>query len=131
MSRGPILQEIWDKLPDERKQRILAQTDEMRAEYLTLQEVRNRAGLTQVNVSQTLGMPQSNVSRLEHSSDMLLSTLRSYVEAVGGHLHLVVELPGEPAIFLDKLSDLLEHPEEIGSSVKGVTAKAHNPLGVG
>ena len=131
MNRGPILQEIWDTLPDERKQRVLAQADEMRAEYLTLQEVRNRAGLTQVNVSQTLGIPQSNVSRLEHSSDMLLSTLRSYVEAIGGHLHLVVELPGEPAIILDKLSDLLEDAEEIGLSANLAAVKADNHSSVG
>ena len=131
MNRGPILQEIWDTLPDARKQRVLAQADEMRAEYLTLQEVRNRAGLTQVNVSQTLGIPQSNVSRLEHSSDMLLSTLRSYVEAIGGHLHLVVELPGEPAIILDKLSDLLEDAEEIGSSANRAAVKADNHSSVG
>lgn len=131
MNRGPILQEIWDTLPDERKQRVLAQADEMRAEYLTLQEVRNRAGLTQVNVSQTLGIPQSNVSRLEHSSDMLLSTLRSYVEAIGGHLHLVVELPGEPAIILDKLSDLLEDAGEIGSSANRAAVEADNHSSVG
>ena len=89
------------------------------------------SGLTQVNVSQTLGIPQSNVSRLEHSSDMLLSTLRSYVEAIGGHLHLVVELPGEPAIILDKLSDLLEDAEEIGSSANRAAVKADNHSSVG
>ena len=116
MSRGPILQEIWEKLPDERKQRILAQAEELRAEYLTLQELRKRAGLTQVNVSQTLGIPQSNISRLENSSDMLLSTLRSYIEAIGGRMNLVVELPGEQPIILDGFGDLLEHYEETVSS---------------
>ncbi len=116
MSRGPVLQEIWDSLPEARKERILAQAEELRAEYLTLQELRKSAGLTQVNVSQTLGIPQSNVSRLENSSDMLLSTLRSYIEAVGGRLNLVVELPGKPPIVLDGFSDLLDHSEKSDSS---------------
>jgi hypothetical protein len=46
------------------------------------------------------------VSKIEHRSDMLLSTFRSYIEAMGGKLRLVVEFPdavaevtslGEPA----------------------------------
>lgn len=36
MTKGKILQGIWDKLPDERKQRILARAEELEAEYLTL-----------------------------------------------------------------------------------------------
>lgn len=116
MSRGPILQKIWDTLPEERRARILAQAEELRAEYLTLQELRKSAGLTQVNVSQTLGIPQSNVSRLENSSDMLLSTLRSYIEAIGGRLNLVVELPGKPPIVIDGFSDLLDLSGETDSS---------------
>lgn len=55
-------------------------------------------------------MPQSNVSRLEKGSDMLLSTLRQYVEAIGGKLDLTVELPNEPPIRLNVLSDLVNPP---------------------
>ncbi len=56
-------------------------------------------------------MPQSNVSRLEKGSDMLLSTLRSYVEAVGGKLNLTVELPNKPPISLAGLGDLMGNPK--------------------
>lgn len=108
MTRGPILQGIWDNLPEERKQRIEARAAQLKEEYLTLQELRKSAGLTQENVSKQLDIPQSNISRIEKSSDMLLSTLRSYVEAVGGKLNLTVELPNKPPITLTGLADLLD-----------------------
>ena len=108
MTKGPILQKIWDDLPAERKARIAERTRDLTEEYLTLQELRKAAGLTQAEVSQELGMPQSNVSRLEKGADMLLSTLRQYVEAMGGKLTLTVELPDQPPIRLNLLSDLVD-----------------------
>jgi hypothetical protein len=45
MTKGKILQSIWDNLPDERKERIQARTEELEGEYLTLQELRKAAGL--------------------------------------------------------------------------------------
>ena len=110
MTKGPILQDIWEQLPNERKARIQARADELEAQYLTLQTLRKTAGLTQARLSEALNMPQPNVSRLEKSSDMLLSTLRSYVEAVGGKLNLTVELPDHPPISLVGLGDLLSPP---------------------
>lgn len=108
MTKGPQLQEIWDSLPEERKQRIQRRAEALKAEYLTLQELRKQTGLTQARVSQILEMPQSNVSRLEQNSDMLLSTLRSYVEAIGGKLSLTVELPDKPPIVLIGIGDLID-----------------------
>jgi len=111
MTKGPILQTLWDDLPEERKQRIEAKTAALEVEYLTLQELRKKAGLTQARLSEGLEMPQSNLSRLEKNSDMLLSTLRSYVEAIGGRLSLTVELPNKPPITLAGLGDLIENPK--------------------
>lgn len=109
MTKGPILQEIWNNLPEERKQRIEVRTATLEAEYLTLQELRKTAGLTQASIADGLDMPQSNVSRLEKGSDMLLSTLRSYIEAVGGKLNLTVELPDKSPIVLSGLGDLMDN----------------------
>jgi hypothetical protein len=50
-------------------------------------------GLSQAAVGTYLGMNQSEVSRLERRRDMRLSTLRSYVESVGGRLRMVVMWP--------------------------------------
>jgi predicted XRE-type DNA-binding protein len=108
MTKGKILQNIWDNLPDDRKERIQARTEELEVEYLTLQELRKAAGLTQAEISRNLEMPQSNVSRLERESDMLLSTLQNYIAAMGGSLIITVELPNKPPLRLNMLSDLVD-----------------------
>ncbi len=115
MTKGKNLQSIWDKLPEERKQRILARAKELEAEYITLQELRKAVGLTQAEVSRSLQMPQSNVSRLERESDMLLSTLRNYIDAIGGNLTILVELPNQPPVRLKTLSELVS--EDVDSTI--------------
>ena len=108
MTKGPLLQAAWDELSEERKKKIQARISSEIEAYRNLRELRVAAGLTQAKVSETLEMTQGNVSRLEKSSDMLLSTLQRYVSAVGGTLHLTVELPTKPPIPLSGLSDLIE-----------------------
>lgn len=58
------------------------------AEGERLFEVRKSRGITQVDVAQRLGTSQGNVSELERRDDVYISTLRGYVEALGGHLEL-------------------------------------------
>lgn len=111
MSKGKLLQEIWDDLPEDRKQRIEAAASAEIESYRSLQELRKAAGITQAGVSEALGMPQGNVSRLEKNSDMLLSTLKGYVEGLGGKLNLTVELPGKAPIALEGLGDLIQQPK--------------------
>jgi hypothetical protein len=52
----------------------------------TLQELRHAHKLTQKRMAEVLGSGQDSVSRLERRSDLLISTLRGYVEAMGGRL---------------------------------------------
>ena len=108
MSKGKILQDIWDNLPAERKEAIEARAAEKIESYRNLQALRSAAKLTQAEVSKALNMPQGNVSRLEQNSDMLLSTLQKYVEAIGGKLSLTVELPNQPPIALTCFGDLID-----------------------
>jgi hypothetical protein len=51
-------------------------------------------------MAEVLGIGQESVSRLEKRSDLLLSTLRGYVKAMGGELRLVAEFPNRPPILL-------------------------------
>lgn len=53
-----------------------------------------------------LNVKQPSVSKVEKQADMYLSTLRSYVEAVGGKLELIVKLPNRPALRLEHLGDV-------------------------
>jgi len=57
--------------------------------------IRKAAELTQTEVAEKLGMAQAGVSRLENQGDMLLSTLGKYLEAVGQHPRLVIEIHGQ------------------------------------
>jgi DNA-binding Xre family transcriptional regulator len=55
---------------------------------VALADLRESRQVTQVQLAERLGVSQSNVSRLEARSDVYLSTLRSYVEALGGYLEI-------------------------------------------
>lgn len=64
---------------------------ELLEEYDTLQKLRKALDLTQEHIGRKMGKKQVSVAQLEKRSDFLLSTLRDYVEALGGELELVVK----------------------------------------
>ena len=72
---------------------MLARGREIIATETVLQHLRKARKLTQVNMAKLLGVRQDSVSKIERRSDMLISTFRSYIEAMGGKLRLVVEFP--------------------------------------
>jgi hypothetical protein len=57
-------------------------------------------------MAEVLGVGQESVSRLEKRTDLLLSTLQSYVKAMGGELRLVAEFPNRPPVLLKGLASL-------------------------
>jgi len=59
----------------------------------TLRDLRKAHALTQERLAEVLHISQDGISRLETRGDLLLSTLRSYIEALGGRLTLVAEFP--------------------------------------
>ncbi|MGA2250414.1 XRE family transcriptional regulator [Terracidiphilus sp.] len=75
-------------------------------EEMPLQQVRNARRMTQTRLAELLEMDQGNISKLEQRTDMYLSTLRSYVEAMGGELEIRAVFPdGDVKIdLLNKLS---------------------------
>ena len=58
-----------------------------------LRRLREARSLTQERIAGLLAMDQSEVSRLEHRTDMLVSTLKRYVESTGGEMHIIVSYP--------------------------------------
>ncbi len=60
---------------------------------LLLSEIRQRAGKSQAEVAQALGIRQPSLSKLEKQSDMQVSTLRKIVQALGGELEIVARFP--------------------------------------
>jgi len=98
------LDEILNEMPAERRARIDQLAQGMREE-MNLREVRRLRKLTQARLSKKLKIGQEGVYRIEKRSDLYISTLRSYVEGVGGKLKLVVELPDRAPVILAGLGE--------------------------
>lgn len=60
---------------------------------MPLQELRLARKLTQEALAARLGSNQALVSKLERRADMYVSSLRGYVEAMGGKLEIVAVFP--------------------------------------
>ena len=84
--------ELREEMSPERRQKVQERTAAMLL-GMDLVELRGSLELTQEELASRLAISQSNVSRLERRRDMLVSTLREVVEALGGELHLVAEFP--------------------------------------
>ena len=101
------------QLTPERIAQIESRAKELIQEELTLRDLRRAQHLTQQRVAELLGVEQDSVSRMERRTDMLLSTMNSYVQAMGGTLRLVVEFPNRAplAVRLTDLSETCEAPK--------------------
>src|SRR5438552_10555243 len=103
------LDDVMNELPAAERAKVLARFRELAGEEMALQHLRRARHLTQERMAELLGIGQDSVSRLERRSDLLISTLQSYVEAMGGSLKLVVQFP-DGAATLSGLGEVA--PEE-------------------
>ncbi len=87
------LDEFVAKLPEERQEAIKKRTVELIAEEATLRQLREARERSQEEMARRLQIKQAAVSKLERRTDMYLSTLRSYIEAMGGKLEIVARFP--------------------------------------
>ncbi len=100
------LDRIRKQLSPARRKKIAVRTATLIAEEKSLQELRQAHKLTQKRMAQVLGIGQDSVSRLEQRSDLLISTLRGYVEAMGGRLSLMAEFPNQEPVALTGIAAL-------------------------
>jgi DNA-binding XRE family transcriptional regulator len=84
--------ELREKMSLERQERVRERTQEM-LQAMPLQELRQARKLSQEAIATVLGAKQASISKLEHRTDMYVSTLRSYIEAMGGTLEIVAQFP--------------------------------------
>jgi DNA-binding XRE family transcriptional regulator len=101
------LNEVIEGLPLDQQREIETRAAQLIEEEMTLRDLRKAHRLTQERLAEALHISQDGVSRIEKRSDFLLSTLRSYVEAMGGKLRLVVEFPDRKPVALSGLDSLL------------------------
>ena len=86
------LSEMKKRIKPEVKTEARAKAVDVIAE-MTLAEVRKVRGFNQTAVAKTLELAQSNISKIESRPDAMLSTLKHYIEALGGTLELHAKFP--------------------------------------
>ena len=103
---GQTLDEILKQLPKPWQARIDRRFRELRDEVESLQQLRQVTGRAQIDIAAALRIKQPSVSKIEKQTDLYLSTLRGYVEALGGKLELVVRLPAHRPMRIRQLGQL-------------------------
>lgn len=103
------LDDIMAGLSPQRREKVAARADELLDEEMTLQALRRQLEITQEGLAERLDVRQGNVSKIENRSDMLISTLRTYLQAMGGRLELVAHLPGRSPITIKGLAEDTGH----------------------
>ncbi len=84
--------ELLDEMPANRRQRVAERVRETIA-AMPLDELRRARQMTQAKLARSLGVNQGEVSKIEHRTDLYLSTLSEYVEALGGRLEIRAVFP--------------------------------------
>jgi len=107
------LDDVMATLPKDRQKRVAARAMEL----ATLKDLRQAVQQTQEQMAAALGVRQDTISRLEKRSDMLLSTMRHYVESMGGRLELVAKFPDRPPVVIDHLG------AEVTLNKRGTTSR--------
>ena len=97
---GVSLQDMIATMSADEQEIVRVRTQELIEQELTLRDLRKAMGQTQATMAAKLGVKQENVSRVEQRADMLLSTLGSYLNAMGGKLKLTVEFEGRAPVVL-------------------------------
>ena len=94
---------LWNKMSPECQADSAQRASEMLA-VMDLAELRKARDLSQGELAERLQRQQPAVAKIEGREDLHISTVREYVEALGGRLDLVVHLPQGESILLKSLS---------------------------
>ena len=103
------LEEFMRDFTPQERAKVDARTAELIEQELTLRDLRQAEHLTQARLAELMGVEQESVSRLERRADLLLSTLSSYVAAMGGNLRLLAEFPNRSPVAIT-LGDITQQP---------------------
>ena len=104
MSGRHAFNELTKDFTPERRTRVDGRKAELRA-AMPLYELRRAREMTQQEVGKTLHVNQPAIAKLERRTDMYVSNLRAYIEAMGGTLNIVAEFP-QGAVTITNFSDL-------------------------
>jgi len=114
--------ELRSKMSPESQARAKARTDEMLRE-MRLAELRRARELTQQQLASELKVNQAWISKVERQTDMYLSTLRAYIEAVGGELDIIARF-GDESVRISRLDELVRPEESVPAEVTARSVEA-------
>jgi len=86
-------------------QKLASQKTQKLLKEMPLQELRQALHFSQEHIAEVLSTKQTNISQIERRTDMYISTLRSYIEAMGGHLDIIARFP-EGNVYITQFSDI-------------------------
>lgn len=88
---GKKFSDLVKQMSPESQKRIKEKADKLRKEYMLLRELREKLNLTQEQMAFLLDITQSTVSKTENFTDMHISTLQKFVNAMGGDLRIYAD----------------------------------------
>jgi predicted transcriptional regulator len=71
-----------------------------------LAELRKVLGVTQVTLADEMGVQQPTIARIEKQQDIYVSTVRNYIESLGGHMELYASFPDGTRIRIDQFQSV-------------------------
>src|SRR5260370_41364376 len=111
---------LQEKMSLEARERSETKANQMIRE-MALDELRAALNLTQEHLAAKLHVKQSAISRMERRADMFVSTLRQFIEAMGGDLEIRAVLPRGEVILINQFSKLRK-PRRRHSTAHAVAA---------
>jgi DNA-binding XRE family transcriptional regulator len=81
MPYGKRLQKFWDSLPENEKEEIKRESEALKTEYNSLQEIRKELELSQQDVANSMGVKQVSISKLENRDDIAYPPLITHLTA--------------------------------------------------
>ena len=113
------------KLSTMRRKKIEARAAQLIAQEMSLRDLRKALSLTQESLAERLKVSQDRISRMERRSDLLISTLRRHLIAMGGNLSLVAEFPDREPVILAGFSNIEAEPPSTTCRETGRPGKKH------
>jgi transcriptional regulator with XRE-family HTH domain len=105
---------LREKMSKKAREASAIKTKKMLKEIMVLKELRNALQLSQKKLAANLSVDQANISQIENRTDMFISTLRSYIEAMGGELDIIARFP-QGEVHINQFEDInASNREETG-----------------
>ena len=125
MSGRHDFKDLTKDLAPERRARVDTRKAALRA-AMPLHELRQARAMTQKALGEALNVKQPAVAKLERRTDMYVSNLRAYIEAMGGRLNIVAEFP-QGAVTITNFSEMDESQDDRDHALGGMPARRTGP----